>query len=282
MAKKLGRLAGLAALAGAAYMMREKFGKDKDARGPAATAAEKKLSKDRTDAQKKAVSGPKPVEKSSSAYNPVASSDTRGQAARNRGVGDATNGMDLPKPAQKPAQKPAPVQVNRTAGGDPSQSSGVLRSDIGMTQNEAKKILNQTPADKAQRAAKDRKVIDSNKANSREKRKAYQRNLDAAKVANLKSSKAAIAAAAARKSKTSAAPPAAPSAASPAAPPAAPQKHKMPIVKFFEDLRARGDKDLKERGFNQGGKVKMSSGGMAASRRGDGIAQRGKTKGRMR
>jgi hypothetical protein len=56
----------------------------------------------------------------------------------------------------------------------------------------------------------------------------------------------------------------------------------MPIVKFFEDLRARGDKDLKERGFNQGGKVKMSSGGMAASRRGDGIAQRGKTKGRMR
>jgi uncharacterized membrane protein YebE (DUF533 family) len=32
MAKKLGRLAGLAALAGAAYMMREKFGKDKDAK----------------------------------------------------------------------------------------------------------------------------------------------------------------------------------------------------------------------------------------------------------
>jgi uncharacterized membrane protein YebE (DUF533 family) len=40
MAKKLGRLAGLAALAGAAYMMREKFGKDKDATGPAATADE--------------------------------------------------------------------------------------------------------------------------------------------------------------------------------------------------------------------------------------------------
>jgi uncharacterized membrane protein YebE (DUF533 family) len=57
MAKKLGRLAGLAALAGAAYMMNEKFGKGKDARGPAATADEIKLSKDRTDAQKKAVSG---------------------------------------------------------------------------------------------------------------------------------------------------------------------------------------------------------------------------------
>jgi hypothetical protein len=146
-----------------------------------------------------------------------------------------------------------------------------------MTQAEAKTILNQTPADKAKQAAKDRKDIASKKADSR----AFQRNTDAAKVANLKSSKAAIAAAAARKSKTSAAPPAAPSAASPAAPPAAPQKHKMPIVKFFEDLRARGDKDLKERGFNQGGKVKMASGGMTASRRGDGIAQRGKTRGKM-
>ena len=60
MAKKLGRLAGLAALAGAAYMMRDKFGKD--ATGPAATADERKLSKDRTDAQKKAVSGTKKVE----------------------------------------------------------------------------------------------------------------------------------------------------------------------------------------------------------------------------
>jgi hypothetical protein len=101
MAKKnVGRLAGLAALAGAAYMM----SKGKDATGPAATADEKKLSKDRTDAQKEAVSGPKTVEKSSSAYNPVTSSDTPGQAARNRGVGDATNGAESPKSA--PVVKP--------------------------------------------------------------------------------------------------------------------------------------------------------------------------------
>jgi hypothetical protein len=34
--------------------------------------------------------------------------------------------------------------------------------------------------------------------------------------------------------------------------------------------------------FRKGGKVKkMASGGMTASKRGDGIAQRGKTKGRM-
>ena len=34
--------------------------------------------------------------------------------------------------------------------------------------------------------------------------------------------------------------------------------------------------------FKRGGAVKMASGGITASRRGDGIAQRGKTKGRMR
>jgi hypothetical protein len=52
-----------------------------------------------------------------------------------------------------------------------------------MTQAEAKTILNQTPADKAKQAAKDKKAIASNKADSR----AFQRNTDAAKVANLKS-----------------------------------------------------------------------------------------------
>jgi hypothetical protein len=187
MAKKLGRLAGLAALAGAAYMVGNKFGKDKDATGPAATADEIKLSKDRTDAQKKAVSGLKPVEKSSSAYNPVASSDTRGQAALNRGVGDATNGAESPKsaPVKENRQNVKPIDLPE-AGGGLSQSKGVLRSDRDMTQAEAKTILNQTPADKAKQAAKDRKDIDSNKADFR----AYQRNLDAAKVANLKSNAA--------------------------------------------------------------------------------------------
>jgi len=55
MAKNVGRLAGLAALAGAAYMM----SKGKDATGPAATAAEKEASDARTKAQKDAVSGNK-------------------------------------------------------------------------------------------------------------------------------------------------------------------------------------------------------------------------------
>jgi hypothetical protein len=204
--KRTGRLAGLAALAGAAYMINEKLGKDKDAKfqKDRIDQTSKRIpndvaSSENTTAKKDVVSSVNTTakletpKKYSSAYNPVASRDTLGQAARNLGVGDATNGMDLPKPAPKPAPvvtntpSAPPVQVNRTAGGDPSQSKGVLRSDRDMTQAEAKTILNQTPADKDQQAAKDRKVIDSNKANSRKKRKAYQRNTDAAKVANLKS-----------------------------------------------------------------------------------------------
>jgi hypothetical protein len=58
MAKNAGRLAGLAALAGAAYMMT----RGKDATGPAATAAEKEASDARAKAQKDAVSGAKKVE----------------------------------------------------------------------------------------------------------------------------------------------------------------------------------------------------------------------------
>ena len=58
MAKNTGRLAGLAALAGAAYMM----SRGKDATGPAATAAEKEASDARAKAQKDAVSGTKKVE----------------------------------------------------------------------------------------------------------------------------------------------------------------------------------------------------------------------------
>ena len=42
-----------------------------------------------------------------------------------------------------------------------------------------------------------------------------------------------------------------------------------------ENTNAMGDT------YKRGGKVKMSSGGMTASRRADGIAQRGKTRGKM-
>ena len=204
MAKKLGRLAGLAALAGAAYMMREKFGKDKDATGPAATADEEKSSKARADAQKKAVSGLKPVEKSSSAYNPVASSDTRGQAARNRGVGDATNGMDLPKPAPKPA-------LNKNSNAPINPSNPAAKKDI---------VTKEQLAEFRRRFGKDKTLTDYMNARN------ALINQDAGK--QLK-------------------------------PIVLPDKYRM------------------------GGKVKeMASGGITASRRGDGIAQRGRTRGKIR
>jgi hypothetical protein len=329
MAKKLGRLAGLAALAGAAYMMREKFGKDKDATGPAATADEIKLSKDRTDAQKKAVSGLKPVEKSSSAYDPVASRGTPGQAARNRGVGDATNGAESPKsaPVKENRQNVKPKNLPK-AGGDPSQSRGVLRSDRDMTQAEAKKILNQTPADKFQQAAKDKKAIASNKADSR----AFQRNTDAAKVANLKSNaefnrkqqakktvarETTISTDALRNASRKSARENTPKSKTPAAPavtntnvakrfldqPGAPKAKLRDLLgEAKEEARRRAAASQATRtstsssnspvtrtpfpgssalNKKHGGAVKMASGGMAASRRGDGIAQRGKTRGKM-
>lgn len=178
MAKKsAGKLAGLAALGAAAYMINEKFGKGKDAKGPSATAAEKDASDARTKAQREAVSGTKKAE-----------------AAKDENYSNE----GYKKPEIKIEPKPAPVDKREVKSevlpkadepakevkyGDPSQSKGVLRSDRDMTQAEAKTILNQTPADKAKQAEKDKKAIASNKANSR----AYQRNLDAAKGVNLKS-----------------------------------------------------------------------------------------------
>ena len=56
-----------------------------------------------------------------------------------------------------------------------------------------------------------------------------------------------------------------------------PEPFEMPISKFFRGLRARGEKDLAERGMKKGGRVTASS----ASKRADGIAQRGKTRGKV-
>jgi hypothetical protein len=53
-------------------------------------------------------------------------------------------------------------------------------------------------------------------------------------------------------------------------------------VKNFETPAERRSREAKESsGMKRGGSVKMASGGMAASRRGDGIAQRGKTRGKL-
>ena len=54
-------------------------------------------------------------------------------------------------------------------------------------------------------------------------------------------------------------------------------------AKEIAENAARANKFLPDEAFSfkRGGAVKMASGGMAASRRGDGIAQRGKTRGKM-
>ena len=311
MAKKLGRLAGLAALAGAAYMM----SKGKDATGPAATADEEKSSKARTDAQIKAVSGNKTDDKSSSSPSSSYTGTTRNDsdAAKNIGFGGGKN----PKPVKSaPVVKPEVKAKNLPkAGGDPSQSKGVLRSDRDMTQNEAKTILNQTPADKAKQAAKDRKDIASNKADSR----AFQRNLDAAKVANLKSNaesqakktvarETTISTDALRNASRKSARENTPKSKTPAAPAftttkvagTPPAKSRNMLEEAKEEARRRAAASQTTRTSSStspvtrtpfpgssalnkkhGGAVKMASGGMAASRRGDGIAQRGKTRGKM-
>jgi hypothetical protein len=47
----------------------------------------------------------------------------------------------------------------------------------------------------------------------------------------------------------------------------------MPIARFFKNVREAGNRGNPD--------AKMASGGMTASRRGDGIASRGKTRGKI-
>lgn len=191
MAKKnVGRLAGLAALGAAAYMM----SKGKDATGPAATAGDQKTSNytgtdKRVSASDKDESPTADAKTKSDVLSAITKPrDKSNDAAGNDGVISAPVSKPKAEVKDVPKADDLPANDNRSLtqdvkGGDPSQSKGVLRSDKDMTQAEAKTILNQTPADKAKQAAQDKKDIASNKADFR----AYQRNLDAAKVANLKS-----------------------------------------------------------------------------------------------
>ena len=50
-------------------------------------------------------------------------------------------------------------------------------------------------------------------------------------------------------------------------------EHEMPIARFFKNVREAGNRGNPD--------AKMASGGMTASRRGDGIASRGKTRGKI-
>ena len=208
--KRTGRLAGLAALAGAAYMINEKLGKDKDAKfqKDRIDQTSKRIpndvaSSENTTAKKDVVSSVNTTakletpKKYSSAYNPVASRDTLGQAARNLGVGDATNGAESPK------------------------SAPVVKPEVkAKTLPKAGIVTKEQLAEFRRRFGKDKTLTDYMNARN------ALINQDAG-------------------------------------------KQLKPIV-------------LPDR-YRMGGKVKeMASGGITASRRGDGIAQRGRTRGKIR
>ena len=113
MAKKsAGKLAGLAALGAAAYMINEKFGKGKDAKGPSATADEEKSSKARTAAQREAVSGNRATDES--AYTGTTKNNSN--AAKNIGFGggdDSDKNLRRVEPA--PVDKRGVVKDNKLA-----------------------------------------------------------------------------------------------------------------------------------------------------------------------
>jgi hypothetical protein len=244
MAKKnVGRLAGLAALAGAAYMMSR--GKDKDATGPSATADEEKSSKARTAAQKDAVSGNRAAKDESFKPTNESAYASRSNMTPMRGVGDATNGMDSPKPKVE-------AQVDKEAKGNADAKTTSVVPGGAKKRTEGNEPM---PSLKAVEAR-----VASNRT-------------DALRNASRKT-----AASNTPKSKTPAAPASAPAASkTPDAPKSAATtdkfKHEMPIAKFFKGIREAGNRGNPD--------AKMASGGMTASRRGDGIAQRGKTRGKM-
>lgn len=237
MAKNIGRLAGLAALAGAAYMASK--GKDKE--GPSATAAEKEASDARTKAQKDAVSGNRVTNESS--YTGTTKNDSN--VTKNIGFGggdDSDKNLKRvdsavkPKPASKPAAKPV------------SKPSVMTKA-----QNDALAIAGK----KSKTAAENTALAKVNRGMGREVTEAAKAN---AAPAPTTSSKV--------KDTT-------PVTTTPAAKPAPANKfeHEMPIARFFKNVREAGNRGNPD--------AKMASGGMAASRRGDGIAQRGKTRGKM-
>ena len=242
MAKKnVGRLAGLAALAGAAYMMSR--GKDKDKEGPSATADEEKSSKARTAAQKDAVSGNRVAKDEPFKATNESAYASRSNMTPMRGVGDATNGMDSPKPKVE-------AQVDKEAKGNADAKTTSVVPGGAKKRTEGNEPM---PSLKAVEAR-----VASNRT-------------DALRNASRKTAASNI-----PKSKT---PPA--SAPTTSKTPDAPKsaattdkfKHEMPIAKFFKGIREAGNRGNPD--------AKMASGGMTASRRGDGIATKGKTRGKI-
>jgi hypothetical protein len=248
MAKNVGRLAGLAALAGAAYMMRDKFGKD--ATGPAATAGEEKASKARTDAQKNAVSGSGATNESSYTGTTKNTAD----AAKNIGFGggdDSDKNLKRVEPAPPPPPKKEPVDpFANYEGGD--LLTGTRSSMPALNVPDA--IKNESVAKTNAMIAQQDANKSANAGNMKDAAKKYSVATD-----QYKNLSRAAAVTDARK-----------------------REEKQLKKQSREDkLRASGGRRA------AGGAIKkMASGGMtskvsSASKRADGIASRGKTRCKM-
>jgi hypothetical protein len=234
MAKKnVGRLAGLAALAGAAYMMSRGKGKSDDA-GDQKTSS---YTKDTKKSESKDESF-KPTNESAYA--------SRSNMTPMRGVGDATNGMDSPKPKVE-------AQVDKEAKGNADAKTFKSVSE---------------PSDKSIKLAPERRDLEKNTSRGIPAKQKPASTVSSSE-AGMKNYKPR---------RTPAAPASAPTTSkTPDAPKSAATtdkfKHEMPIAKFFKGIREAGNRGNPD--------AKMASGGMTASRRGDGIATKGKTRCKM-
>lgn len=308
MAKNIGKLAGLAALAGAAYMMRDKFGKD--ATGPAATAAEKDASEARTKAQRDAVSGNKSAEnKLETPAETIARSDKSAEKYNitdenysNEGYGKGINqagasGTTTLGPGYNKSDKPEPPKSSKLE-----------------PKNEPPKSLNPVsePSDKSIKLAPEKRDLEagmsrgtrtpakpvSTVSSSEEGMKNYKPRRTPAAPSTAKSTVSSSAEGMKnyKPRSTSAAPAATKVAEKPT------EKSKNMLEAAKEEARRRAAASQTTRtstssstspvtrtpfpgssalNKKRGGAVKMASGGMTASRRADGIASRGKTRCKM-
>jgi hypothetical protein len=248
MAKKnVGRLAGLAALAGAAYMMSR--GKDKDATGPSATADEEKSSKARTAAQKDAVSGNRVAKDESFKPTNESAYASRSNMTPMQGVGDAKNDP-LPKPKPKvEAQVDKDVKPRKSVS-EPSDKSVTLAPE--------NRDLEASTSRGTRTPAKPVSTVSSSEAGMKD----YKPRRTPAASSTAKSTVSSSAEG---------------------------MKNYVPRKPIYrqETQQERAERYVAKRraaqdaGMKRGGAVKMASGGMTASRRADGIATKGKTRGKI-
>jgi len=298
MAKKnVGRLAGLAALAGAAYMM----SKGKDATGPAATAAEKDASDARTKAQREAVSGAKKVgSDETKLQSPAESIAAADKSDKSTSISDkGPSGTTTPGPDKSAVDlnenrnKPAAPVVSSTPKNAATPNSVSEPSDKSIKLAPERRNLEANMSRGTRTPAKPASTVSS----SAEGMKDYKPRRTTTAPASTSSSSAE-----GMKNYKPRSTPAAPAATTTKVAGTPTAKSRNMLEEAKEEARRReaasqttrtstsssaspatrtpfpGSSALNKK---HGGAVKMASGGMAASRRGDGIASRGKTRCKM-